>query len=296
MNTFIYLKKALFTNKLDTQKRIKDKLIQNVYKGIELDLGRVYEDNREDTKDLEDNIASILSELEIDGIRSVTVTVPDYLSHNISIFTKRGFYYHHCSKSSLILCKWLDKSTPNKLPHYAQHLVGVGACIITKDLEFLLIKEKYSPYSQRAPWKFVTGLVESGESIHDATLREVKEEVNLDVKYIGTICVSELFPNMQKVSDICFFNLCYLEDPSTIKLDDVEVAEYKFYKKDELLRVIQSREATLMTMNTLNKILPKLNELKEYDERRIVEKLGLLRIKNETEFNKKYFNYMNIFH
>jgi ADP-ribose pyrophosphatase YjhB (NUDIX family) len=274
--------------------KIKEFATINIYKGIELDFSKVIDNASHATElsELDKNFDIVLNEWERNGIRSITITIPDYLCSTLSSFTKRGFYFHHCNPgNTLVLCKWLDKLSPNKLPNYAHHVVGVGACIITKNLEFLLIKEKYSPYSKIPPWKFVTGLIEPGELIRDATLREVREEVNLDVKYLGTILISELFPNIQKVSDLCFFSLCYLEDSSSIKLDDAEVATFKFFKADELREIVKAREATIATINTLNKILDKISSMSEYNEAKIIKECNLLSLKNETNFPKAFQHY-----
>jgi ADP-ribose pyrophosphatase YjhB (NUDIX family) len=58
-------------------------------------------------------------------------------------------------------------------------IVAVGALILNKD-EVLLIKRRYEPGAGK--WSIPGGLIELGESVEDATKREVKEEVGLDVE------------------------------------------------------------------------------------------------------------------
>ena len=60
----------------------------------------------------------------------------------------------------------------------SQPLVGVGAVIIC-DGRILLEKRKYDPGKGR--WSIPGGLVDLGEKVEKAVIREVKEETALDV-------------------------------------------------------------------------------------------------------------------
>lgn len=60
----------------------------------------------------------------------------------------------------------------------AAPVVGVGA-VIVRDGKALLIKRGHEP--RKGEWSLPGGLVELGESLLDALLREVKEETGLDV-------------------------------------------------------------------------------------------------------------------
>jgi len=63
---------------------------------------------------------------------------------------------------------------------YPDHpVVGVGAIIISKG-KILLEKRKNEP--SRGKWSIPGGLVELGESVEQAVIREVKEETGLDVE------------------------------------------------------------------------------------------------------------------
>lgn len=60
----------------------------------------------------------------------------------------------------------------------SQPLVGIGAVIIC-DGRILLEKRKYDP--GRGRWSIPGGLVDLGEKVEEAVIREVKEETALDV-------------------------------------------------------------------------------------------------------------------
>ncbi|MEM2103538.1 MAG: NUDIX hydrolase [Candidatus Bathyarchaeia archaeon] len=70
----------------------------------------------------------------------------------------------------------------------SQPVVGVGAIIIC-DGKILLEKRKGEP--GRGKWSVPGGLVELGESVETAVVREVKEETGLDVKNPELIDVSD---------------------------------------------------------------------------------------------------------
>lgn len=60
-----------------------------------------------------------------------------------------------------------------------QPMVGVGAIILRDDLVLLVQRGTEPSYGK---WSLPGGLVELGESLHEAVLREVKEEVGLEVQ------------------------------------------------------------------------------------------------------------------
>ena len=62
-----------------------------------------------------------------------------------------------------------------------QPLAGVGAVIIDKG-KMILVKRGVEP--GKGKWSIPGGLVELGESIRDATIREAKEETGLDVEIV----------------------------------------------------------------------------------------------------------------
>jgi len=62
-----------------------------------------------------------------------------------------------------------------------QPLVGVGAVVINEG-KMILVKRGVEP--GKGKWSIPGGLVELGETIREATIREAKEETGLDVKIV----------------------------------------------------------------------------------------------------------------
>ena len=63
-------------------------------------------------------------------------------------------------------------------------LVGVGAVIVHQD-RVLLIRRGTEPMKGR--WSIPGGLIELGESLHDAVRREIREETSLDVEPVALV-------------------------------------------------------------------------------------------------------------
>jgi len=68
-------------------------------------------------------------------------------------------------------------------------LVGVGGVII-KDEKILLTKRKREP--GKGQWSIPGGLVEPGETLVEAVIREIKEETNLEVEALKPIYTDEV--------------------------------------------------------------------------------------------------------
>ncbi|MCP4219092.1 MAG: NUDIX domain-containing protein, partial [bacterium] len=66
--------------------------------------------------------------------------------------------------------------------------VGVGAVIVNDQNETLLLLRKKSP--EKGCWDLPGGRVELGETIEAAILREIKEELGVDVKIIKLLRVT----------------------------------------------------------------------------------------------------------
>lgn len=55
--------------------------------------------------------------------------------------------------------------------------------------KIILVQERTGPAARRKLWKMPTGLIDPGEDIADAAIRELKEETGLDGVFEGIICL-----------------------------------------------------------------------------------------------------------
>ncbi|PID52208.1 MAG: DNA mismatch repair protein MutT [Candidatus Moraniibacteriota bacterium] len=63
--------------------------------------------------------------------------------------------------------------------------VGCGALIVNEKNEVLLTRRSGKARNEVGYWSKPGGTVEYGEKIIDATVREIKEELNIDIEIIG---------------------------------------------------------------------------------------------------------------
>jgi mutator protein MutT len=59
---------------------------------------------------------------------------------------------------------------------------AAGGCIIAKDTKRILLQQRSSKSSYPRYWGFWGGKVEASENVSQALLRELREEVNLDIQ------------------------------------------------------------------------------------------------------------------
>lgn len=99
--------------------------------------------------------------------------------------------------------------------------------------EILLVKRKFEP--MKGYLDLPGGFVEPGESLEQSAIREVKEELGIDiaeVKYFNSYPDEYLFQGVN-IKTLGFVLTGKVKDGSEITASD-DVADAKFYKKDEL--------------------------------------------------------------
>lgn len=68
------------------------------------------------------------------------------------------------------------------MPSYASHYIGVGGLVLSKDKKKLLMIQEVKPIIEGL-WKLPGGLVETGESLQEACIREVWEETGVKTSF-----------------------------------------------------------------------------------------------------------------
>ena len=71
-------------------------------------------------------------------------------------------------------------------------LIRAVAAVIVKDKRFLAVKRKMMMKRDPGVWEFPGGKVEIGESLEAATMREVKEELDIEC-YVREILLPYVF-------------------------------------------------------------------------------------------------------
>lgn len=82
------------------------------------------------------------------------------------------------------------------------HFVGVGR-VIFHNARVLLVKLTYGP--ARGKWLIPGGLVDPGETLQEAVIREILEETRQDIKPLGLIGVRFVLQITLLISTVSFF-------------------------------------------------------------------------------------------
>lgn len=130
---------------------------------------------------------------------------------------------HHAKSEYIMLTKWLP-SSPNTIPSYTTHFVGVGGLVTNDQQQVLMVQEK-TP-ALKSFWKLPGGRVEPGEEISDGVVREVEEETGIKTKFESILCFRQTIGPFG-MADLYF--VCKLQPLSSqIKIQEEEIADCKW--------------------------------------------------------------------
>lgn len=126
----------------------------------------------------------------------------------------------------------------------------VGCFILNQKRELLLVRS----YKWPGLWVVMGGHIEIGESIASAVIREVKEEVGLDVKYVRVIRVVEFINNPAFHTPKHLVGLqceCRLATDQIPVLDNDEIQEARWFSLDEAVQLPDLLDITRETIKDL---------------------------------------------
>ncbi|KAG8640448.1 nudix hydrolase 7 isoform X2 [Manihot esculenta] len=135
-----------------------------------------------------------LSQWKQQGKRGVWIKLPIEFSHLVNPVVQEGFRYHHAEPDYLMLVNWLPY-TPDTLPVNATHRV-------------LVVQEKSGGFKGTGLWKLPTGVVNEGEDICEAAIREVKEETGIEAEFVEILAFRQSHRSFFGKSDLFF--ICML--------------------------------------------------------------------------------------
>ncbi|HDI75600.1 MAG TPA: NUDIX domain-containing protein [Thermoprotei archaeon] len=117
-----------------------------------------------------------------------------------------------------------------KYPRYA--IVGVGAVVFKGD-KVLLVKRGRDP--GKGLWSFPGGVVNAGETLRDAVLRELYEETGLRGNVLKLVQVEEVIVRENRTVKYHYVVLYYLVEASGFLRQGGDAEEVKWIKIEEAL-------------------------------------------------------------
>ncbi|KAG7578728.1 NUDIX hydrolase-like domain superfamily [Arabidopsis thaliana x Arabidopsis arenosa] len=166
------------------------------------------------------------------GKKGIWIKLPRELSSLVDTAIKKGFTYHHAENEYVMLTSWLPEP-PSTLPCNASHRIGIGAFVLNKNGEMLVVQENSGYFRDKNVWKVPTGTIKEGESIWAGAVREVKEETDIDAEFVEVLAFMESHQAVwQRKTDIFF--VCELEASTfEIKKQDSEIYAAKWMPVEE---------------------------------------------------------------
>ncbi|XP_004293401.1 PREDICTED: nudix hydrolase 2-like [Fragaria vesca subsp. vesca] len=148
-------------------------------------------------------LTSSIAHWKLEGKKGVWIKLPIQQVNLVEPAVMNGFWYHHAEPTYLMLVNWIPPS-PHTLPANASHRVGIGAFVLNQDREVLVVQEKSGYFQGTGVWKFPTGVVDEGENIYAAAVREVKEETGIDSEFVEVLAFSQSHKSFFEKSDLFF--------------------------------------------------------------------------------------------
>ena len=153
-------------------------------------------------------------------------------SEFIPISTKKGFVFHSCTDSYVLLVK---KLLPNAIvPTAANHTLGVGVVVVNESKELLVVKERVSNLGYKLPG----GHIDDAEMISSACVREVFEETGIEVEFESIISLGHFYPHQFNKSNL--YILCIAQAKSsridiqdTKEIEDAKWVDIEKYLSDD---------------------------------------------------------------
>lgn len=172
-----------------------------------------------------------ISQWKEQGRKAIWIKLPIMLVNLVEPAVKEGFQYHHAEPGYLMLVNWLPVSAP-RLPVNASHRVGIGALVVNHDQEVLVVQEKKGKLKNNGVWKLPTGVVNEGEDISAAAIREVKEETGIETRFLEVLAFRQSHKAFFEKSDLFF--VCKMQPLSfDVQKQDSEIEAAKWMPLEE---------------------------------------------------------------
>lgn len=138
----------------------------------------------------------------------------------------------------------------------------IACFVINSNKEILLQKRSMNKRFNPGKWGLCAGHVDSGESLEDATIREIKEEIGLDVTVDELHTFTEREINIkEKNSHIAYFYYLVTDKKEDeFVIQEEELSEVKWFNVDYIIELVEKEDtSTVFTKDRLRL----LNDIKK---------------------------------
>lgn len=112
--------------------------------------------------------------------------------------------------------------------------VGCGALIINDSNETLLIKRTSKSKNEAGFWSKPGGKVEFGETVESAIIREIKEELDIDIELTGFINFTNHIIKSENQHWVALSYLAKINKGIPRNMEPEKIAEIKWFSFDNL--------------------------------------------------------------
>lgn len=190
-------------------------------------------------------LAETIGRWEGEGYQLAWIDIPAQQAALIPEAVALGFTLHHTADDVLTLTLQLREGA--FVPPSASHYVGVGGLVLSEDDELLVVQERRHIQIRPGFYKLPGGLLDQGETIAKAAVREVWEETGVQTQFE---CLVGYFSHQMtwQFGKSALYHICRLEPLSRdITIDEQEIAEARWMPVAEFM--------ALETTHTFNKNL-----------------------------------------
>ncbi|MCO6453089.1 MAG: NUDIX domain-containing protein [Caldilineales bacterium] len=172
-------------------------------------------------------LADAVAQWREQGYFLVWLPIPIQRANLIPSAVAAGFEFHHASENQLMLTK---RMTPDAfIPPYALHAVGVGGAVFNEREEVLVVIEKKHAPTRPGYYKLPGGLLDPGEHIVDALVREIREETGVETRFESLVTIRH--QHNWRFGASSLYLVCRMSPLSSeITIEEAEIAEAKWMR------------------------------------------------------------------
>ena len=153
-----------------------------------------------------------------------------------------------------------------------EFIISITVWVVNKAGEILMTQRKLDKV-KGGMWEPTTGLVISGETSKEGALRELNEEIGIQLEEKDMDLIKEI---IEERTDLNFFRDIYLVNKEIsiedIKFNDGEVIDAKYVTFDEFNTMLKNGE-THNWLDYFNELFEKLNNSLIYNKYKLIKEL-----------------------